>query len=103
MNSTKSKYAEKIAALTTNNLFRLNGDRILVELLEESERTTKSGLYTTVPKTTADGSDRARIAVVLAVGPGYELESEDKTEFVDVPYKPGDYILINQFGAKLFS
>lgn len=97
----KSKYLEKMSKLVESGLFTLNGNRMLVELIEEPERTTKSGLYTGVPKEKADGADRARVAVVLVVGPGYL--DDDTHDLIKLPYKPGDTILINQFGVKLFS
>lgn len=94
------RYLTKIRAITESGLLSLAGNRILVELLEEGEQTTKGGIITHVPAIKKhDASDRARVAVVLATGPGYTTEDG---EDVDVAYKPGDFLLINQFGAKTF-
>lgn len=98
----KPKYLNKVSGLTAEGLLVLNGNRILVELLEEGEKTTKSGIVTTMAKSTPahSAADRARIAVVLATGPGYT--AQDTGENIDIPYKPGDYLLVNQFGVKTF-
>lgn len=92
------RYLERIKA--TASLMSLTGNRLLIELLEETEQTTKSGIITTVQtKKFHDASDNARVAVVLAKGPGYETEAGEK---VDVPYEVGDYVLVNQHGVKAF-
>lgn len=96
-----SKYLAKIKAITDSGLLSLNGNRILIELLEEGEKVTKGGIVlNATPTKLHSAADRARVAVVLAVGPGYT--AEDTGEHVDLDYKPGDYLLVNQFGVKTF-
>lgn len=93
------RYLERIKA--TASLMSLTGNRLLIEMLEEGEQTTKSGLITAVStKKHYEASDSARVAVVLAKGPGYETEDGEK---IDVPYEVGDYVLVNQHGVKAFS
>jgi co-chaperonin GroES (HSP10) len=94
------KYLEKMKDAVSRGLLAVNGNRLLIELLEEGEKVTKSGIVVEVktPKHMA-ASDRARVAVVLAVGAGYETEDGEK---VEVAYAPGDYIVVNQFGVKTF-
>jgi co-chaperonin GroES (HSP10) len=97
----KPLYLEKIKSLAEAGMLTLAGNRILIELLEEGEQTTKGGIITNVApaRLRHDSGDRARVAVVLATGPGYVT---DDGENVDMTYKAGDYVLINQFGAKTF-
>jgi co-chaperonin GroES (HSP10) len=95
------KYLEKLSSIVSSGLLVLNGNRLLVELLIEGEKKTASGIVVGLEKAPAhlSAADRARVAVVLAVGPGYELDDGTK---VDMPYKPGDYVMLNQFGVKTF-
>lgn len=98
----KSRYIEKMTRLTDSNLLVMNGNRLLIELLSEGEKTTKSGIIAEIEKKAKVGGsegDRARVAVVLAVGPGYETDEGEK---VPVEYKQGDMVLVNQFGIKTF-
>lgn len=96
------KYLDKIKNIAESGLLSLNGNRILIELLVEGEKTSSSGLVVELAKEPKNfaAADRTRIGVVLAVGPGYETEAGEK---VDLNYKPGDYVLVNQFGVKTFS
>lgn len=97
----KSKYLDKVSKIVNDGLLTLNGNRILIEMLSEGEKKTASGIVVGLEKSKAhmEAADRARVAVVLAVGVGYETEKGEK---VDLPYKAGDTILVNQFGAKTF-
>jgi co-chaperonin GroES (HSP10) len=97
----KSKHLAKLQEISARGLLALNGNRLLIELLDEGERTTRSGIVTALAKEPkALVADRARVAVVLAVGPGFEVE--ETKELVELPYKPGDHVLVNQFGVKTF-
>lgn len=98
------KYAHKIKELVDKKLLAVNGNRLLIELLEEGEKTTKSGIITGVVQDRSIASlDKARAAVVLAVGSGYTIDGEDgKTEEVELDYEPGNIVLVNQFAVKTF-
>ncbi len=99
-----SKYVTKIKELTDKKLLAINGNRLLIELLEEGEKTTKSGIITNiVDDKRGVNLDKARAAVVVAVGSGYTVDNEDgTTKDVELDYKTGDIILVNQFGVKTF-
>lgn len=98
--SLTPKYLDKIKAITDSGILSLASNYMLIELLEEGERTSKSGLITNVVTSKTNfAADRARVAVVLTTGPGYITE---EGEPVDVKYKPGDHVLVNQFAAKTF-
>lgn len=97
----KPKYLDKVQACVKEGILGLNGNRILLEMLEEEEPTTKSGIITSVGKEKSiHAADRARVAVVLAAGPGYDVE--ETQESVPLEYKAGDYVLVNQFAVKTF-
>lgn len=116
----KPKYLAKMVSAVNKGLIQLNGNRLLVELLSEGEKTTASGIVVGLDKSKLhmEAADRARVAVVLVVGAGYAVEKtateadcarvpnihpgELFTENVDLDYKPGDHILVNQFGVKTF-
>ena len=95
------RYYSKGRSIVEQNLLVMNGNRMLIELLSEGEKTTKSGIITDLEKKPKhlDVADKARVAIVLAVGPGYETE---EGELVAVAYQPGDLVLVNQFGVKTF-
>lgn len=96
------KYLEKVSVAVQEGLLVINGNRILVELLEEEEKKTAGGIIIDAVKrsNTIENAERARVAVVLAVGPGYTVE--DTGEKVPVPYAPGDRILVNHLGVTKF-
>lgn len=96
----KPRYLDKVGQAVKENLLVINGNRLLIELLEEEEVKTASGIITNVvEKKTYESAERARIAVVLAVGPGY---ATDDNEEVAIPYKSGDFILVNHLGVVKF-
>lgn len=99
----RSRYYERIRAAVQDGLLILNGNRLLIELLEEGEKRTASGIITDTGanrKLSMEAADQARAAVVLAIGPGYQ--AQDTGELITVPYAPGDYVLVNQFAVKTF-
>lgn len=99
----QSKYYGRIRAAVEESLLVLNGNRLLIELLDEGEKKTASGLIVDTgikSKHHLESADQARAAVVLAIGPGYTCE--DTGEKVAVPYEPGDILLVNQFAVKTF-
>jgi co-chaperonin GroES (HSP10) len=96
----QARYLTKIKEVADKGLLVLNGNRLLIELLEEDEQKTASGIVVSVkPNPLYSSVDKARLAVVLATGPGYVTEADEK---VDLAYKAGDYIIVNQFGVKTF-
>lgn len=96
----KPKYLAKVESAVKEGLLVINGNRLLIELLEEEEVKTASGIITNVvEKKTYEAAERARVAVVLAVGPGYSTAEEGD---VDLPYKSGDYIMVNHLGVVKF-
>lgn len=98
----KPNHLEKAKAITESGLLKLSGNRMLIELLSEEEQKTKSGIITSAGSIKPKNSEfSARAAVVLAVGPGYT--AEDTGEQVDMPFKAGDYILVNYLSVKTFS
>lgn len=67
------------------------GDRVLVEIIEEAEQKTASGLY--VPDTAKEKSQRGK---VIAVGEG-KLTDDGKRLAMDV--KVGDTVLFTKYGG----
>jgi co-chaperonin GroES (HSP10) len=100
----ESKYLSKMKDLSDSKLLAINGNRLLIELLDEVEKVTKSGIITgVVPDKSIHALDKAKAAVVLAVGSGYTIENESgEDEDVALSYNVGDIILVNQFAVKTF-
>lgn len=99
----QSRYFERIQAAAKAGLIVLNGNRLLIELLEEGEKKTATGIIVDTGinrKLNLEQADQARMGIVLLVGPGYT--AEDTGEKVEVPYKAGDFVLVNQFAVKTF-
>ncbi|AFZ68142.1 co-chaperone GroES [Deinococcus peraridilitoris] len=67
------------------------GDRVLVEILEESEQKTAGGLY--VPDTAKEKSQRGK---VVAVGSGRVLDNGQR---VAVEVNEGDTVYFAQYGG----
>ena len=101
----ESKYLarfQKLGEVKKDIGFRLNGSRLLVEILPAKEIKTASGLVLSSPdtyKATAD-SYRALLGIVLMTGEGYVDE-----EGADVPMetKVGQIVVLNEFGLKYYS
>lgn len=96
----QSKYQSKINVLTENQDLKLHGDRLLVEVLEETEKKTASGIViaSDVSRKNPLANNDLAIVRVLAVGEGYYTEKNGKVEFVALTNKPGDNILISTHG-----
>lgn len=97
---------QKLNALTKEErkeLFTLNGNRVLLEILPKREIKTASGLIISAPsdhvKITADAT-QAVMAIVLLTGEGYVDEDGNP---VDMDVKPGNVVMVNEFGIKTFS
>jgi chaperonin GroES len=67
------------------------GDRIVIEVVEESEQKTKGGLF--IPDTAKEKSQRGK---VVAVGSGRTLDSGTK---VAVEVKVGDVVYFAKYGG----
>ncbi len=67
------------------------GDRVLVEILEETEQKTAGGLY--VPDSAKEKSQRGK---VVAVGSGKTLDNGTK---VPVEVKEGDTVYFAKYGG----
>ena len=64
-------------------------DNVVIKATE-AEETTKSGIVLT-----SSAKEKPQIAVVVAVGPGGNVEGKDITMYVQV----GDKVLINRYGG----
>ncbi len=67
------------------------GDRVLIEVIEEAEQKTASGLY--VPDTAKEKSTRGK---VIAVGSGRTLDNGTK---VPLEVKAGDTVIFAKYGG----
>lgn len=67
------------------------GDRVVVEVIEETDQKTKGGLY--VPDTAKEKSQRAR---VVAVGTGRMLDNGQRTQ---IEVKAGDTVFFAKYGG----
>lgn len=101
----ESKYVAAFKSLEKqkNDIgFKLNGGRILVELLPKKEITTASGLVLSSPDTFKGTSDsnRALLGMVLLTGDGY-IDSDNNSIPIDL--KIGSVVVLNEFGVKAYS
>lgn len=94
----KSKYLDKVKQLVSEKAIHIHGARLLVEVLDEIEQKTKTGiiLASTTNKT---NTDEGQLAVVLAVGEGY-TDPDDSSKFIDLYNKVGDVVIVNKFTLK---
>lgn len=101
----ESKYLarfQKLGEIKKDIGFRLNGSRLLVEILPAKEIKTASGLVLSSPdtyKATAD-SYRALLGIVLMTGEGYV---DDEGADVPMETKVGQIVVLNEFGLKYYS
>ena len=101
----ESKYLarfQKLGEIKKDLGFRLNGSRLLVEILPAKEIKTASGLVLSSPdtyKATAD-SYRALLGIVLMTGEGYV---DDEGADVPMETKVGQIVVLNEFGLKYYS
>lgn len=80
----------------------LRGNRLLVEVMPKEELKSAGGLILNAP--TSDHrskleQERAKLAVVVAIGNGYFDGEED----VPLDIKPGAVVLISELGLKYYS
>lgn len=101
----ESKYLGRFKALNEvkgDIGFRLNGARVLVEILPTKEIKTASGIIMTSPdtfKATAD-SFKAILGIVLLTGEGYV---DDDGDSIPMETKLGQVVVLNEFGLKYYS
>jgi len=102
----ESKYLQKFMALRTDEakaLYRLQGARVLIEVLPPKEIKTASGIVLSAPrdhvKVTAE-SQQHLLGIVLLTGPGY-IDSDGNP--VDLDVVPGNIVMINELGLRYFS
>jgi co-chaperonin GroES (HSP10) len=97
----ESKYFEKFKS--ASKLFKITGNKILVERLDLGEIKSSGGLII------SDSSNiradlrlqKGHIALVLAVGEGYF--DADANSYTPLDVKPGNIVILNQNGAYYFS
>jgi co-chaperonin GroES (HSP10) len=101
----ESKYLARFEKLRGNeSLYRLNGGRLLVEILPKPEVKTQGGLIMAAPKEFARGttfeSQSGIVGVVLLAGDGY-VDSDGTSYALDT--KPGTVVLLNDFSVRTLS
>ncbi len=102
----KSEYLERFKKLegVTKDVFTLEGDRMLVEIMPKEELKSAGGLIIASDATryrTDTTANRPLIVVVLTTGPGdYD---PDSGEYNEVEYKPGNVLFISDMSIKYLS
>lgn len=101
----ESKYLanfKKLNEMKKDIGFRLNGGRLLVEILPKQEMRTAGGLIMASPdsyKGTAE-TQRALIGVVLLTGEGYvDIDGKE----IPTEMQIGNIVVLNEFGVKYYS
>lgn len=101
-----SKYLEQFKRLENNKeLYRLNGGRVLIEILPKPELKTAGGIITmAAPANFAKGAtfetQAGTVGIVLLTGEGYV--DNDGTSY-EIDLKPGNIVMVNDFGIKTLS
>lgn len=100
-----SKYLEQFKRLENNKeLYRLNGGRVLIEVLPKPELKTAGGILMAAPANFAKGStfetQAGTVGIVLLTGEGYV--DNDGTSY-EIDLKPGNIVMVNDFGIKTLS
>lgn len=97
----ESKY---LTQFTNVKDFKLNGARLLIEVMPPEEIKSAGGLIVAAPSGFAKGSTadtcRATLAIVLLIGEGY-VDAEG-TEY-ESTVKPGAVVMVNDFSVRTFS
>lgn len=87
---------------SSTDLYRLNGGRIVVEVLPQEELRTAGGLV--MVDTHQSRSDvvmnKALLGIVVLIGQGYTDENGDD---VPVDVQPGNVIMFNELAARYYS
>lgn len=100
-----SKYLEQFKRLENNKeLYRLNGGRVLIEVLPRPEVKSSGGIVLAAPTNFAKGAtfetQTGTVGIVLLTGEGYV--DSDGTPY-DIDLKPGNVVMVNDFGIKTLS
>ena len=100
-----SKYLEQFKRLENNKeLYRLNGGRVLIEVLPKPELKTAGGILMAAPANFAKGAtfetQAGTVGIVLLTGEGYV--DNDGTSY-EIDLKPGNIVMVNDFGIKTLS
>lgn len=100
-----SKYLSKFLNLQDKGEFyRLNGGRVLIEILPKPELKTQGGLIMSAPSGFAKGAtfetQSGTMGIVLLTGEGY-IDSDGASYAIDL--KPGNIVMVNDFGIKSLS
>ena len=98
----ESKYLSQFVQV--KDKYKLRGNRILVEVLPREEIKSAGGLILAAPpsdhRSTLD-SNRACLAVVLAVGDGYYDDDTGEDSPLDI--EVGNVIMLSAYGMRLYS
>lgn len=101
----ESKYLSKFTRLQKEgaDLFRLNGNRLLIEVLPKEELKKGSIVIATSIKghKTDTTENMATLAVVLLVGAGYY--DDESGEDLPIDLKPGNVVLLSNYAMKYYS
>lgn len=95
----KSKYLEQFKRANELNLLNLRGDRVVVEIMPESEIKSEGGIIIAASERQLTSAKEAqcRFGIVLAVGEGYIDESGNKAT---CRVKPGNVVLLPELGIQ---
>jgi len=101
----ETKYLERFKRLDDRReLFKLNGGRVLIEVMPKQEVKTAGGIVLSAPTNYAKGatfeSQTGTLGVVLLTGEGY-VDASGAT--YDIGLKPGNVVLINELGMRTLS
>ena len=100
----ESKYLNRFQKAAS--LLPLRGNRILVEILPKEEIKSAGGLIIASNldnHRTKTEQQRAKLAIVLAVGTGYYDDSSDEGEDVPLDVQPGNVVMLSDYGLKYYS
>jgi co-chaperonin GroES (HSP10) len=101
--SSKYLHGFQTVAREHSNLYQIQGDLLLVEVLKDEEFKTKSGLFISsggAKQVNSLMQDKPTFVRVLDTGPGFYAEDGS-----DIPLdsKPGDILLVPSTSIKYFS
>lgn len=87
---------------SSKDLFRLNGGRVIIQVMPQEELRTAGGLH--LVDTSQAKSDvvmnKALLGVVVLIGEGYV---DENGEDVPVDVKPGNVVMFNEVAARYYS
>lgn len=100
-----SKYLEQFKRLENKkDVYRLNGGRVLIEVLPRPEVKSSGGIVLAAPSGFVKGStfetQTGTVGIVLLTGEGY-IDSDGTPYEIDL--KIGSIVMVNDFGIKTLS